>query len=70
MASEIGLIPIVIICSIFASYIGVYAHKKGLSFWLGFTMSFLLSPVIGAITVVASQRNGRRGEYQPVRYRR
>ncbi|MBZ5551164.1 MAG: hypothetical protein LAO21_00490 [Acidobacteriia bacterium] len=59
MEAEIGIIPIGVIWVMLASYIGVFAHKRGVNFWLGFGVSFLFTPVIGAITVVANMPKGR-----------
>lgn len=60
MEAEIGIIPIIVIWSMLASYIGAYAHKKGVNFWLGFGLSFLFTPIVGAIAVVANMPRGRR----------
>ncbi|MGB7624702.1 MAG: hypothetical protein WBN92_20340 [Terriglobia bacterium] len=60
MEAEIGIIPIAVVWIMLASYIGAYAYKRGLNFWVGFGISFLFTPIIGAIAVVAKMPKGRR----------
>ncbi|MBZ5534653.1 MAG: hypothetical protein LAO31_01760 [Acidobacteriia bacterium] len=59
MEAEIGIIPVIVIWIMLASYIGAFAYKRGVNFWLGFAVSFLFTPIIGAIAVVANMPKGR-----------
>ena len=60
MEANIGIFPIAVVWLMLASYIGAYAYKRGLNFWLGFSISLLFTPIIGAIAVVSKEPKGRR----------
>jgi fumarate reductase subunit C len=60
MEAEIGIIPIIVVWIMLASYIGAFAYKRGVNFWLGFSVSFLFTPIVGAIAVVATMPKVRK----------
>jgi len=39
--------------------VSAWSHRRGTGFWFGFFWSFLLSPVLGALLVLARRPRGR-----------
>ena len=51
-----------IVAAILAVFVGLYANKRGFSFWGYFFLSFIATPVIALITLRTARKNPERKE--------